>query len=69
MTDAFKNSSEKLTKTLTESSIKNNQALENINNRLSEIMNGRGKIASYLLSPLSKITNPEKNTLFKFVKD
>ena len=68
MTDAIKNSSEKLTKNLTESSIKNNQALENLNNNLLEIKNDRGKIASYLLSPLSKITNPENNTQFKLIK-
>ena len=32
-------------------------------------MNDRGKIASYLLSPLSKITNPENCTQFGLVKD
>ena len=54
---------------MTESSIKNNKALENINDKLLEIINDRGIIASYLLSPLSKITNPEKTTQFKIVKD
>ena len=32
-------------------------------------MNDRGKIASYLLSPLSKITNLENTSQFKLVKD
>ena len=32
-------------------------------------MNVRGIIASYLLSPLSKISNPEITTHFKIVKD
>ena len=32
-------------------------------------MNVRGIIASYLLSPLSKISNPEITTQFKIVKD
>ena len=32
-------------------------------------MNDRGIIASYLLSPLSKITHPENSTQFKLVKD
>ena len=32
-------------------------------------MNDRGLLASYLLSPLSKITNPENTTQFKLVKD
>ena len=32
-------------------------------------MKDRGKIASYLLSTLSKITNPENTTQFKLVED
>ena len=32
-------------------------------------MNDSGIIASYLLSPLSKITNPQKTRHFKLVKD
>ena len=32
-------------------------------------MNDRGIIASYLLSPLSKFTNLEKNIQFKLVRD
>ena len=54
---------------MTENSFKNNQALETSNKKLLEIMNDRGIITSYLLSPLSKITNPENFTQFKFVKD
>ena len=48
--------------------MKNNQAIENLNNKLLEIMIDRGIIASYLLS-LAKITNPENSTQFKLVKD
>ena len=48
---------------------KNNQALENLNNKISEIMNDRGILASDLMTPLSKKTNPENTTKFKFVKD
>ena len=58
-TDTVKNNSETLTRTLTEASRENNKALENLNNKLLEIRSDRGMIASYLLSPLSKITNPE----------
>ena len=54
---------------MTETSIKNNKALENLNNKLLEIMNDRGKSASYLMSVLSKITNPECTSRFKLVKD
>ena len=69
MTDELKNASEKIAKTLTENSINNNKAIENLNNKLLEIMNDRGILASYLMSPLSKITNPENTTQFKLIKD
>ena len=69
LTDTIKNTSENITKTLTESSKENNLALENLNNKLLEIMNDRGILASYLMSPLSKITNPENTTQFILVKD
>ena len=69
VTKSLENTSQDITKTITESSMKNNQAIENLNNKLLEIMNGRGIIASYLLSPLAKITNPENTTQFKLVKD
>ena len=50
-------------------SIKSNQAIETLNNKLPEIMNDRGIIASSSLSPLSKINIPENTTQFKLVKD
>ena len=58
-----------MTKTITETSNNNNKALENLNNKLPEIMKKRGILASYLMSPLAKITNPEKNSQYKSVKD
>ena len=69
VTKSLKNTSEKLTKAITESSKENNLARENLNNKLLKIMNDRGILASYLMSPLSKITNPENTTQFKLVKD
>ena len=69
VTDTIENTSEKLTKTLTESSVKNNKALENLNNKLLQLFNDRGIIATYLMSPLSKITNPENTSQFNLVKD
>ena len=68
VTKSLKNTSENLTKTITETSIKNNQAIENINNNLLEIKNDRGILATYLMSPLSRITNPENSSQFKLVK-
>ena len=69
VTRSLEKTSQDITKTITESSIKNNQAIENLNNKLLEIMNDRGILASYLMSPLSKITNPENTTQFKLIKD
>ena len=69
VTKSIENTSQDITKTITETSFKNNQALENLNNKLLEVMNDRGVLASYLMSPLSKITNPENPSQFKLVKD
>ena len=69
VTISLENTSENLTKAITESSKENNLALENLNNKLLEIMNDRGILASYLMSPLSKITNLENTSQFKLVKD
>ena len=69
VTKSLENTSGNLTKAITETSIKNNLAIENINNNLLEIMNDRGILATYLMSPLSRITNPENASQFKLVKD
>ena len=69
VTKSLENTSENLTKAITETSIKNNLAIENINNNLLEIMNDRGILATYLMFPLSRITNPENASQFKLVKD
>ena len=47
----------------------NNKTLENLVIKLLEIMNYRGILAICLMSPLSKITNPENTTQFNLVKD
>ena len=69
VTESLQNTSENLTKAITESSKENNLALEKLNNKFLEIMNDTGILASYLMSPLSKITNPENTSQFKLVKD
>ena len=69
ITKSLENTSQDITKTITKTSIKNNQAIENLNNKLLEIMNDRGILATYLMSPLSKITNPENTSQFKSVED
>ena len=69
VTKSLENTSEKLTKAISESSKENNLTLENVNNKLLEIMNDRGVLAGYLVSPSSKITSPENTSQFKLVKD
>ena len=64
-----KDVSEEVIKTMTENSTKNNQVLEILKNKLLEIRNDRGILASYLMSLLSKITNLENSSQFKLVKD
>ena len=69
VTKSLENTSENLTKAITETSIKNNLAKENINNNLLEILNDRGILATYLMSPLSGITNLDNTSQFRLVKD
>ena len=64
VTKSLENTSQDITKAITETSLENNQAIENLNNKLLEIMNDRGILATYLMSPLSKITNPENTSQF-----
>ena len=69
VTKSLESTSQDIAKTITETSIKNNQAIENLNNKLLELMNDRCIISSYLISPLSKSTNTENTSQFKLVKD
>ena len=69
VTKAIENTSQDIAKTTTETSIKNNQAIDNLNNKLLEIMNDRGILASCLMTLLYKITNPENTTQFELGKD
>ena len=66
---SLENTSQDITKTIVETSKNNNTAKENLNNKLLEIMNDRGISASYLMSPLSKVANPEGTSQFELVKD
>ena len=57
----IKNTSENLTTTLTESSNNKNKALENLNEKVLELMNDEGVIAPYLGSSLVNPFKPERN--------
>ena len=41
LTDTLKKTSENITKTITENSINNNKAIENLNEKILEMMNGK----------------------------
>ena len=69
VTRSREKTSQDITKTITESSITNNKAIENSKNKLLQIMNDRGISASYLMSALSKITSSKNSTQFKLIKN
>ena len=69
MTDAIKNTSENITKTLTENSINNNNAIENLNEKVLELMNDKGMLAPYLASSLVNLLKPENLRQFGLQKD
>ena len=47
----------------------NSKTLENRNDKLLGIKNHTGIIATYLLSPLLNVTNLEKTSQYKLIKD
>ena len=65
VTDTMKNTSEKITKTITESSITHNKAVETINEKVSELMNNKGMIAPHLASFLVNLFKPENKIQLK----
>ena len=69
MTDAIKNTSENITKTLTENSVNNNKAIENLNEKFLELMNDKGMITPYLASSLVNLFKPENKSQFRLRKD
>ena len=69
MTDVIKNTSENITKTLTEKSINNNKAIENLNEKVLELMNDKGLIAPTLASSLVNLFNTENKSQFRLKKD
>ena len=69
MTDELKNTSEKITRTLTENSINTNKAIENLNEKILELMNEQGMIASYLVSSLVEVFKKDNKSQFRLRKD
>ena len=69
MTDVLKSTSENITKTLTENSVNNNKAIENLNEKNLELMNEKGLIAPYLTISLANVLSLENKSQFRLRKD
>ena len=69
MTDAIKHTSESITKTLIENSINNNKAIENLNEKILELMNDKGLIAPYLTTSLVEVFKKDNKSQFRLRKD
>ena len=54
---------------MTKTSKEGNEAISDLNEKFLEIMKGRGRIASYLVSPLLHLVKPEETTEIILVKD
>ena len=63
------NTSEDITKTITETSIKNNKTLEILNEQILELMNDKGMIAPNIASSLVNLFTPENKSQFRLVTD
>ena len=69
VTKSLENTSENITKTLTENSVNNNKTIENLNEKILELMNNIGLIAPYLASSLVNLFKPENKSQFRLKKD
>ena len=69
MTDAIKNTSEDITKTITENSINNNKAIEKLNEKILELMNDKGLVAPYLTTSLVEVFKKDNKSQFRLRKD
>ena len=68
VTDTIKNTCEDITKTITETSIKNNKALESLNEKVLELMTHKGMVAPYLASSLVILCKPGNRSQFRLGK-
>ena len=69
LTDTLKKTSENITKTITENSINNNKAIENLNEKIIEMMNDKGMIAPYLTTSLVEVFKKDNKSQFRLRKD
>ena len=69
LTDTLKKTSENITKTITENSINNNKAIENLNEKILELMTDKGLIAPYLTTSLVEVFKKDNKSQFRLRKD
>ena len=69
LTDTLKKNSENITKCITENSINNNKAIENLNEKILELMNDKGMIASVLASSLVEVFKFDNKSQFRLKND
>ena len=69
LTNTLKKTSENITKTITENSINNNKAIENLNEKILELMNDKGLIAPYLTTSLVEVFKKDNKSQFRLRKD
>ena len=68
MTNAIKGTSQDIAKTITESSVKNNQALESLNGKVLKLLNDNGMIAPYLAPSFVNLFRLENKSQLLFKK-
>ena len=69
LTDTIKDVSDNISKTITENSINNNKAIENLNEKFLELMDDKGLIAPYLTSSLVEAFKKDNKGQFRLRKD
>ena len=69
ITKTLEKTSQDITKSMTENSINNNKGIENLNEKVLELMNDKGMIAPYLASSLVNLFKPENKSQFRLRKD
>ena len=69
LTDTLKKTSENITKTITENSMNNNKAIENLYEKILELMNDKGLIAPYLTTSLVEVFKKDNKSQFRLRKD
>ena len=69
VTKSLEKTSENISKTITENSINNNKAIENLNEKILELMNDKGLIAPYLTTSLVELFKKDNKSQFRLRKD